>query len=79
MASPWDQLLMADLLKRAMSNLVPMVEEKLDFFFWWEVMKDFISKVLLMQLELLVSSFDFWLFRCLDAAELERFLRVWVM
>lgn len=42
MTSPWDQLLMADLLNSAMSNLVPMVEEKLDFFFWWEVMKDFI-------------------------------------
>jgi hypothetical protein len=64
----------ADLLRLTMSNLDPMVEEKLDFFFLWVLTIDCISKVLLMMLETLVSYFDLKLLMCLSAAEPDRLL-----
>ncbi len=67
---------LVDLLRWMPSNLEPTVEEKLDFFFWWVVTNDCISKVLLMMLETLVSYFDFWLLKCLDVADPERFERL---
>ena len=56
-----------------MSNFEPIVEEKFDFFFLCVLMNDCISKVLLIKLEVLLSSFDFWLLIFLSIADPARF------
>jgi len=68
----------ADLLKWERSNLEPMVEEKLDFFFLWVLIKDCISKVLCMIWELLANYLDL-LRCCFSAAEPERFSFLWAI